>query len=533
MDLTNYSQEIRNYIADAEVSRRRNGWLDYDTCQGILEYAAETNSDALFGMGYYFFAEHYWWQDDVERTMHCLTESTKCLSNAKMYDYLARAYNMMGAISENKGSRLVALSYFHISLQYAECGKGAYEQAMANSNIAYILVRMKHFKEAEEHYHRAAALYEEAEETIYRGKNLTECIIQCGFCHLILGEISEALELWDRVEAILQQKPEHMCSVFFLQVFEAGCEGARGNQERAMELLDSLEQRVLREECLAQIEDLMVIIGELFDRSGSHRRLERLIQVVDQKDVKEGSPLYLDMYPYKSRYLLQKGMIEEYMAYTGRYLGLYRQHMEESKAVTAQILELQDELRRMEIEQRDIRAYNQRLEKIALYDPMTSLPNRAYLNEYVSQKFEEAQTKRIPFGVELLDIDYFKEYNDTYGHLTGDVCIEAVAGILKKIQNDNVFCARYGGDEFMIVYCNMTVREVRETAESIQGSVRALEIPYGVSERSTGITVSQGIFMRVPDKENREWDFESMADTVLYQAKREGRNCYRICTDFL
>ncbi len=207
-----------------------------------------------------------------------------------------------------------------------------------------------------------------------------------------------------------------------------------------------------------------------------------------------------------------------------RYFGLYQQRLDEHKRLTADIMQLQDKLNQIRAEQEQLMAHNRELETLAMYDSLTGLANRGYLNEYLSQKFEEAVEKQKILGVELLDIDHFKAYNDTHGHLAGDVCIASVAKVLKEAENEHVFCARYGGDEFMIIYTDMTVSEILSVADTIQNKVRQM--------KDVKVTVTQGIFAQIPQEENREWDFNSMADTVLYHAKREGRNRYRIVTEF-
>ena len=207
-----------------------------------------------------------------------------------------------------------------------------------------------------------------------------------------------------------------------------------------------------------------------------------------------------------------------------RYFEWYHRRLDEYKNITADILCLQDELSRLQSAQREIIAHNRELETIAMYDSLTGLANRGYLNEYLSQKFEEALEQHKILGVELMDIDHFKIFNDTYGHLTGDVCLESVGKVLRGLCSDRIFCARYGGDEFMIVYSDMTVKEILAVAETIQNRVRQLE--------EIQVTVTQGIFAHVPKEGNKEWDFNSMADSVLYHAKREGRNRYRIVTEF-
>lgn len=532
MNLNIYTEKIQNFIRTVNDKRNRTGTLDYETCQSVLKCAAEEKSDAIFGIGYYYFAEYYMQKQDAPQTMHCLAECAKCFRNADLFQYLPRVYNMMGFASEATGNRLIALSYYFSCLQYAEIYGDTYARAMADSNVGYILLRMRRYTEAKEHYYRAITDFENAEDTIFSNRNTVECMIYAGFCHLLLEEPEEAFDLLQRVREILRKDPECQHSRLGLAVLEAGCERIRGNLKTAREMMDAIEKEVYKEENHEELEAIIVIMADLLDSIKSRRRLESLMLLMDERHMEDNATVYFDMYPFKSKYLLKQELIDEYMDYTKQYLSLYQRGMADGKKLTARILELQDKLSRVELEQKDIRAYNRKLEYIAMYDSMTGLANRNYLNEYLSQKFEEATKNRQLLGVELMDIDHFKAYNDTYGHLKGDICIEAIAQVLKDVRNDKVFCARYGGDEFMIIYSQMTVKEIKQVAETIQNKVRALEMHHEGAGPGAKVTVTQGIFVRVPDKQNREWDFNSMADTILYGAKREGKNRYRIVTEF-
>lgn len=532
MDLSIYSEEIQNFIRQVNDKRNRTGTLDYDTCQSVLECAAEEKADAIFGIGYYYFAEYYMQKQDMNQTMHCLAECAKCFRNADLFEYLPRVYNMMGVVSESTGNRLIALSYYYSCLQYARLYEDTYAHAMADSNVGYILLRMRRYTEAKEHYYRSISYFENSEDTIFSSKNVMECMIFGGLCHLLLEEKEEALAMQQRIKELLHKAPDCVYTRLGLATFEAGCEGLKGNFETYRELVRYVEDGVFQEENLEEVQGIIVIIADLLDAAKDYRRLENLMRLLDERQIEENSTVYFDLYPFKSKYLLKKERVEEYIDYTKQYFALYQRRLEDGKRMTARILKLQDKLSRVELEQKDIRAYNRKLETIALYDSMTGLANRTYLNEYLSQKFEEACEKKIPLGVELMDIDYFKAYNDTYGHLAGDICIESVANILKGVQSDRVFCARYGGDEFMIVYSGMTIKEIQLVAETIQRSVRELQMGHEGVAPDAKVTVTQGIFIRTPEEENREWDFNSMADTVLYNAKREGRNRYRIVTEF-
>lgn len=157
MDLNGLPQTVQNFINDTIRYRESGNCLDYDTCQKILEYAADTGSQKLTGLGLYYLAECYWQKGEYENTMQCLTEGVGCLENARMYELLAKAHNMMGAVSDRKNNRMLALSSYYNSLKYAEKYHFYYIQGMAESNIAYTLVRMRLRQEAIQHYRIAIA----------------------------------------------------------------------------------------------------------------------------------------------------------------------------------------------------------------------------------------------------------------------------------------------------------------------------------------------------------------------------------------
>ena len=132
-----------------------------------------------------------------------------------------------------------------------------------------------------------------------------------------------------------------------------------------------------------------------------------------------------------------------------------------------------------------MKASNQELESLAMHDELTGLANRTFLHEYLTSSFEHAYEEHELMGVELMDIDFFKEYNDHYGHLAGDQCLKAIAGVLRKQQvPGKIFCARYGGDEFMILYTGMTVEKIRRVAGSIFWGGRKIEISPSCSNFS-------------------------------------------------
>ena len=525
MDLNGLPQTVRNFINDTIQYRESGNCLDYDTCQKILEYAADTGSQKLTGLGLYYLAECYWQKGEYENTMQCLTEGVGCLENARMYELLAKAHNMMGAVSDRKNNRMLALSSYYNSLKYAEKYHFYYIQGMAESNIAYTLVRMRLRQEAIQHYCIAITCYDKSEKTYQLNYNRINCMIECGCCHMYLGEMEEALQLWNKIEQILREAPESYYSKITLEMYRIPCELLKGHEEEALKLAEDLLEQLSDRDVFEEIMDELVILAGIMAILPDGKYLEKLIRIIDEKHIEEYYNIFLDMYPFKSEFLQKRGLTREYIDYTRQYFDLYEKYQQENREALINVIELQNRLKNVTLDWANMKASNRELESLAMHDELTGLANRTFLHEYFTGSFEHAYEEHELMGVELMDIDFFKEYNDHYGHLAGDQCLKAIAGVLRKQQvPGKIFCARYGGDEFLILYTGMTVEKIRRVSEDILREVRKLKIPHECSNCSNYVSVSQGVFARIPAGNNREWDFTSRADDLLYKAKNCGRN---------
>ena len=125
----------------------------------------------------------------------------------------------------------------------------------------------------------------------------------------------------------------------------------------------------------------------------------------------------------------------------------------------------------------------------------------------------------------LCDIDYFKFYNDTYGHQAGDACLQTIAGAINiAVQRTSDLAARYGGEEFGIILPTTNDKEAKQLAEKIVKAVRELKIPHSKSEVSSYVTLSVGIASIIPSSNQEPATLISWADKALYKAKENGRN---------
>ena len=194
------------------------------------------------------------------------------------------------------------------------------------------------------------------------------------------------------------------------------------------------------------------------------------------------------------------------------------------KRMVANMLYVRRSLAQTPKSKEEIEAANAVLMKKSETDPLTGLANRYRLTESSQQMIDDCINANLPLTVEILDIDYFKEYNDNYGHQAGDNCIKAVADLIGEMQDDNTFCARYGGDEFIIIYKGLDEQAVLEKAHRIKQNIISLALEHEYSKAFPYVTISQGLCTSIHVCEHKIWDFLHIADGYLYNVKKNNRN---------
>lgn len=174
---------------------------------------------------------------------------------------------------------------------------------------------------------------------------------------------------------------------------------------------------------------------------------------------------------------------------------------------------------------KQLEAANQALQHLANVDGLTGLANRRRFDDYLNTQWINLAQEESPLSLILCDIDFFKLYNDQYGHPAGDLCIQRVGGVLTdKAQKNQDLVARYGGEEFAVIMPNTHVAGAVHVAGIMQTSVRGLQIVHDGSGVSRYVTLSMGVASIIPTWESSPSDLIVTADKALYQAKAEGRD---------
>lgn len=169
---------------------------------------------------------------------------------------------------------------------------------------------------------------------------------------------------------------------------------------------------------------------------------------------------------------------------------------------------------------------NKELTELSEQDALTGLANRRFMINAFNHEWPRLQRSQKPISVILLDVDYFKRFNDSYGHQAGDGCLKEIVDTLaKSIARPADFIARYGGEEFIAVLPETDLDGACYLAEKMRHTIDELDIEHNDAEQRNHVTISAGVASTIPNQNNDYQLLIKQADEALYEAKHSGRNC--------
>ena len=173
--------------------------------------------------------------------------------------------------------------------------------------------------------------------------------------------------------------------------------------------------------------------------------------------------------------------------------------------------------------------YIHTIEKLCMMDALTGLSNRRGFDDRINLEWGRAHREQTPLGLIMIDIDFFKKYNDTYGHPQGDVLLKAVAGVLRNTLNrSSDFASRWGGEEFAVLLPDTDIKGTYNIAEQIRMNIKNTRVQFA-DGTDTSATVSLGIVSMIPCEGDSIENFVNHVDKLLYLAKKSGRD--KVCSE--
>lgn len=188
----------------------------------------------------------------------------------------------------------------------------------------------------------------------------------------------------------------------------------------------------------------------------------------------------------------------------------------------------------LEVLKKELEESNANLARLSTIDSLTDLPNRRRFDEALDAEWRRAARTRSPLSLILLDVDFFKRFNDGYGHRAGDECLRRVARALRtRSLRGTSIVARYGGEEFVVLLPDQSSRDAGVVARALRADVEGLGLPHAYSEVCSVVTISLGVATAIPSPGSAAGDLVELADSALYEAKRAGRNRFVVHPEWL
>ena len=488
-------------------------------CYELRSLADEHEDEASRGFAVFFLGYCYYGLNDLENAQKFLMVSRNYLLKTEQWELLAKNYNALGIIADCSGDHAFAIDYFFQGLVYSNEYNLHKVTFSLSCNLATVYIKLREYAYALDCLGKCEALmnceFEPSDYERYAAYiNVATCYMNMDMFEGAEKYIVLAEEADKRTPVAGQDTTIHF--------MRAKLANLRGDNELCEQYIKASGSLNLDGVVLYDLFDEFYSYAMLLINTGYYDMFWELVAQFDLKVEEPNSRLRiveLKMLCYKKMGDTEgyaKGAVDYYELST-----IVQENRFYADKHNANVrISLQEEFARRERAEKA----NAILREKSEFDALTRVRNRYSLNEISDKAFNKAHSSHF-FAVEMLDIDCYKQFNDNYGHQAGDECLAIIADTLHKMEHHRgVHVGRYGGDEFMIVYEGYDKEGIIRMTQEIKDRITALNIKHEYSNVAPYITVSQGVFVKVPVHGNKLWDFTYSADLALYEAKRTGKN---------
>ena len=508
MNISNYPVETQKLINNVSITVYNPSSRVFSSLKKLEPIAKKTNDKALMGFVYYTYALGYLIREKHDQFMHYLKLAIKYLLRTGEKDYLARAYNLFAVEAKTNGCYEIAYDYYNIASSFVKEDKNSLPRAMMDANLGDLSSQMGDYKKACAYMKKSMPTIRRHSEEATFFKNTLIIQSNLGLCYLSLGNLEEAKKIIDDFNKYTDKEikdagEEVVLIVLLLRLrYAVNTNNKEDIQKYAQKFFKTLNVPSIVCELITELKTLFYELLGL----GDYKLAGKLIEIMKDKFEKNVYALMILAQIKKDYYeALNKPrkVLESYIERDE----LTRKQLARQNQTAFESIELMELLKELRIEGQITQEENVKLQNKAETDALTNLPNRYALNRHLDEAYSKALEENGTIGLGIADVDNFKNYNDTYGHLKGDECLIAVAKVLAEVAKEhNIFVARYGGDEFVFLYGNKSDEEILEIEKEIY--------------RKSPISITHGYTSTTVDENKKIWDYLADADRILYRKKK-------------
>jgi diguanylate cyclase (GGDEF)-like protein len=527
MELAEYNEIVQYWGKQVLDNRGKNAELTLKFCSDIINYGMKNGDSKLLGFGHYYSGETYYCLNDGNRFIEEISQALSYLDKAEEWELMAKCYNFLGIWAVNRGNAPIALDYYLNGIGYCSQHHLDRMEAVMNINVGAMNIQCHRYIEAEGYIQKAYNYMKSAQDDPgYHGYmniiylNMAKCLIR----QKRMEEAGEQLrriymDHWDYLEDSERLVVYTTEALYYHHL---------GKNDRRDQRIAQVQQVLNSSVPILDMADDMFEYTMLLLEADKEEEFWKMIDMLDPM-IRNCAiiNMQLQLTALKLRFYRRHGLNAEYLQEAGLYYEMSEIKEKETQDMIANILNLRKSLDSANRVRREMEVKNRILQEKSEIDPLTRLANRFRLREYAEELFDRSIRMKSSLVVEILDIDYFKEFNDNYGHQAGDECLSAVAdAICMETRKHNGFCARYGGDEFVLLYEGITQDQAFSYAAELKELITQKNLPHAFSKECSYVTVSQGLCWGEPTEGQQVRDYLHTADNMLYQVKSRCRNSY-------
>ena len=529
MEFEGYNEKIKEWTQGVLDNYRKDAELTIEYCDDLIAYGKRTGDARILGFAYHHLSGTLYCLNDGENIFDITVKAIENLEKSSQWGLLARSYNILGIVTFSRGNLPVAYDYYLDGLMYCDKYNLVAERGIIYINCGVLNIEAGRYNEALSFFKRALEVMKaDKEQKEYHTQVITatENIVTC---KVLMNDFAGIDELFENLEQehmpyadAIDRMAFMLSKTFYLH--------RRGQFEKRDEYIKEIDERLTPDIVFMDLMDDFFVYANVLCDCDKEEEFWNLLDILEPMiNGMKVTSMKMKLLSIKIKFYRKHSMNAEFLQAAGLYYEFSERRERESKEMMSEVIGLRNSFEKVNLAKKKMEKENQILAEQSETDDLTGMANRRKLNVEADEIFKKALEKRHSFAIEILDVDYFKEYNDNYGHQAGDKCLIKIADCIKQVAGEHGgFCARYGGDEFIIIYDETSREEAECYAQQLKNKVMECDIEHRYSKAMPIVTISQGIFCDVPVAENKVWDFLHIADDMLYSIKKQCRNSYCI-----
>lgn len=487
----------------------------------LLEAAKKINDFYGIAFAYAFLADYYVTIREHHNCIHYV-QKTKEIALAYNYlDLLIKIHIIEGMYHNANFDEITAVQCYLDGLKVAQQAHDINTQIAVYNNIGVMFEEKDDNTDGLLYIQKAFDLFNANKDAI---RDHIDCVVIFNLIELYLknGHIKKAIDLYDKYydDLKIYVGEENIGILYVSQLYMAYY---MKNEEYTLQMIDffinsGLHNTLNRNMYFSFYRDAFQITLKLEDKERADKLLRCMGTLCLEDDIAQQLQLHLCWINFAETFHMENALIYSYK----QYYQLQKQVSDVTNKFKAESMREKILVNDMQTEKECIMKEKQVLESKVKIDGLTGLFNRSYFINLINSLHHNHNVEKL--GIILLDVDYFKQYNDCYGHTQGDKVLQSVARCLDINSDSRIFAARYGGDEFICVCVNMSDHEIEYYLGKVKEDLNNMHIEHKKSKAADIVSVSAGYANLKNDKYFQLYVAVNVADSALYQVKENGRN---------